>query len=129
MRRTVVALTSGVLLLTAATPAQAAGPAASLGATLGAILATSGSTGMSVRVDVAGRGEVFAHTAPTAVAPASTEKVITAFAALRVLGPTYRFATSLGSVVAPDRNGTIHGRLVLSAGGCGRQRSGQPHKE
>jgi D-alanyl-D-alanine carboxypeptidase/D-alanyl-D-alanine-endopeptidase (penicillin-binding protein 4) len=120
MRRTVVALAAGVVLLTApatAAPAQAAGPVTSLAASLDAILATSASTGMSVRVDVAGRGEVFSHTASTAVAPASTEKLITAYTALRVLGPTYRFATSLGSLVAADKNGTIHGRLVLSAGG------------
>ena len=34
-----------------------------------------------------------------------------------MLGPTYRFVTTVGSTVAADRNGTVHGPLVVSAGG------------
>lgn len=117
MRRTAAsALAAGALVLTVAAPASAQ-PRSSLAATLDAVLAASGSTGMSVRVDVAGSGEVFSHTASRPVAPASTEKLVTAYTALRVLGPSYRFVTSAGSSVAADRNGAVHGRLVISASG------------
>src|SRR4051794_33051310 len=95
---------SGALILAVAAPASAS-PRSSVAAQLDAILAGAGSTGMSVRVDVAGAGQVFSHTASRAVAPASTQKLITAFTALRVLGPGYRFVTSVGSPVAADRNG------------------------
>jgi D-alanyl-D-alanine carboxypeptidase/D-alanyl-D-alanine-endopeptidase (penicillin-binding protein 4) len=116
MRRTATALAVGALVLTVATPASAS-PGSSLATTLGTILATSGSTALSVRVDVAGSGEVFSHTASHAVAPASTQKLVTAFTALRVLGPSYRFVTAVGSPLAADKNGTLHGRLVVSASG------------
>ncbi len=117
MRRTVsTALCVGALVLGAAAPASAS-QRSGIATTLDAILATSGSTGMSVRVDVAGAGEVYSHGAGTAVAPASTEKLVTGFTALRVLGPAYRFTTTVGSVVAADKNGTLHGRLVVRVGG------------
>jgi serine-type D-Ala-D-Ala carboxypeptidase/endopeptidase (penicillin-binding protein 4) len=108
---------STALVLVATTPAFAAGPVSALDARLGSILAASGSTGMSVRVDVAGRGTVFTYSPSLQVAPASTEKLVTAFVALRVLGPGFRFVTKLGSTVAPDPHGVIHGRLVLTAAG------------
>jgi serine-type D-Ala-D-Ala carboxypeptidase/endopeptidase (penicillin-binding protein 4) len=111
------ALAAAALVLATAAPASAAGPVASMGHTLDAILAAAGSTGMSVRVDVAGRGEVYSHSASRTVPPASTEKLVTAYTALRVLGPSFRFVTRVGSTVAADKNGTIHGRLVVTGGG------------
>ncbi len=112
---TVALATSAVLVAVAAAPAGAASP--SLASQLGSALAGSGSTGMSVRVDVAGRGTVFTRTPALALSPASTEKLITAYTALRVLGPSHRFVTRVGSTVAPDPHGVIRGRLVVTAGG------------
>jgi D-alanyl-D-alanine carboxypeptidase/D-alanyl-D-alanine-endopeptidase (penicillin-binding protein 4) len=118
MRRLVLTLpATAALLLGTALPAGAVGPQAGLATTLDAILAGSGSTAMSVRVDVAGRGEVFSRTASRTVSPASTQKIVTGYTALRVLGPSYRFVTCVGSAVAADKNGTLHGRLVVTASG------------
>ena len=72
---------------------------------------------MSVRVDVAGTGTVFARGSSGAFNPASTEKLITGYTALRVLGLRHRFRTRIGSTVAADPHGVLHGPLVVTAGG------------
>lgn len=115
IRRTAV-LSSSVLVLALASPAYGTSQASSLDARLAQLLAGSGSTGLSVRVDVAGR-TVFSHSPARTVSPASTEKLITGFTALRVLGPAHRFVTRLGSTAPPDRQGVIRGQLVLTASG------------
>ncbi|MDX6229604.1 MAG: hypothetical protein QOI76_2994, partial [Frankiales bacterium] len=71
------------LVMIGSGPATASAPL--LATQLGRILATSGATAMSVRVDVAGRGTVFTHSASLALNPASTEKLLTGYTALRVL--------------------------------------------
>jgi D-alanyl-D-alanine carboxypeptidase/D-alanyl-D-alanine-endopeptidase (penicillin-binding protein 4) len=109
-----VACSAG-LLITGSGPATASTP--SLATQLGRILATGGATAMSVRVDVAGRGTVFTHSPSRALNPASTEKLLTGYTALRVLGPAHRFVTRVGSTVAADPHGVIRGRLVVTAGG------------
>jgi D-alanyl-D-alanine carboxypeptidase/D-alanyl-D-alanine-endopeptidase (penicillin-binding protein 4) len=109
-----VACSAG-LLVTGSAAATASVP--SLSTQLGRNLATSGATAMSVRVDVAGVGTVFTHSPSRALNPASTEKLITGYTALRVLGPGHRFVTRIGSTAAPDAHGVIHGRLVVTAGG------------
>lgn len=48
--------------------------------------------------------------------PASTQKVITALAALLQLGPDYRFTTSLESRGSQE-NGVLNGDLILRFGG------------
>lgn len=106
---------SVALVVTASSPATAAVP--SVATQLDRILAGGGATAMSVRVDIAGSGTVFAHSASRALNPASTEKLITGYTALRVLGPGHRFVTRIGSTVAADPHGVIHGRLVVTAGG------------
>jgi D-alanyl-D-alanine carboxypeptidase/D-alanyl-D-alanine-endopeptidase (penicillin-binding protein 4) len=111
----VAVLCSGGLLVAGSTSASASVP--SLATQLDQILAGSGATAMSVRVDVAGVGTVFTHSAGQALNPASTEKLLTGYTALRVLGPGHRFVTRIGSTVAADPHGVIHGRLVLTAAG------------
>lgn len=49
--------------------------------------------------------------------PASTTKLVTAAAALRILGPDHRFVTRVYATRAPDASGTVHGDLVLVGGG------------
>jgi D-alanyl-D-alanine carboxypeptidase/D-alanyl-D-alanine-endopeptidase (penicillin-binding protein 4) len=117
MRRTAAVLAASALVIAAAPPASASSSVSALGATLAAKLSASGATAMSVRVDVAGRGTVFTHSASLALNPASTEKLLTGYTALRVLGPGHRFVTRIGSTVAADPHGVIHGRLVVTAGG------------
>ena len=116
MRRTAAVLTSCTVVL-AVNGTGSASAASSLDALLAADLSASGSTAMSVRVDVAGAGTVFARGSSTALNPASTEKLITGYTALRVLGPRHRFVTRIGSTVAADPHGVLHGRLVVTAGG------------
>ncbi|BEP11768.1 hypothetical protein acdb102_00790 [Acidothermaceae bacterium B102] len=118
-RRTAAVLASCALVLAAAGPASAS-PSHSfdaLEAALDAGLAASGATAMSVRVDVAGAGTVFARGSSTALNPASTEKLITGYTALRVLGPAHRFRTRIGSTHAADPHGVLHGGLVVTGGG------------
>jgi D-alanyl-D-alanine carboxypeptidase/D-alanyl-D-alanine-endopeptidase (penicillin-binding protein 4) len=115
MRSTTALLASGALVLAVAQPASAA--TSSVESRLAALMSTSGATAMSVRVDVVGTGTVFAHSSSRAVNPASTEKLLTGWTALRVLGPAHRFVTRLGSTVAADPHGVLHGKLVLTAGG------------
>jgi D-alanyl-D-alanine carboxypeptidase/D-alanyl-D-alanine-endopeptidase (penicillin-binding protein 4) len=116
MRRTAAVFASGALVLAATGPASAS-RLSSLSARLADELSASGSTAMSVRVDVAGRGTVFARGSSVALNPASTEKLITGYTALRVLGPAHRFRTRIGSTHAPDREGVLHGGLVVTGGG------------
>ena len=79
-----------------------------LRAALGAsALATSG---IAV-VDSDGR-PLFMRRERTSMTPASTFKVLVGAAALETLGPGYRFATTLESVVAPV-DGTLAGNLYL----------------
>jgi D-alanyl-D-alanine carboxypeptidase/D-alanyl-D-alanine-endopeptidase (penicillin-binding protein 4) len=67
-------------------------------------------------VDVAGLGQVYRRTATAAASPASTEKLFTTFAALKVLGPSARFSTQVRAV--RPRVGTRQpGNLYLVGGG------------
>src|SRR5947207_642680 len=101
-----VACSSG-LVFTGSTSAFASVP--SLARQLNGIFATSGASALSVRVDVAGRGTVFSHSPARTLNPASTEKLITAYTALKVLGPAHRFVTKVGATVAPDSHGVVRG--------------------
>ena len=120
MRRHLVVLTASAgLVLGVAGPASATSvsPIGTVDASIAAALATSGATAISARVDVAGLGTVFTRTPGLALNPASTEKLITGYTALRVLGPSHRFVTRIGSTVAADPHGVLHGSLVVTAGG------------
>ena len=49
--------------------------------------------------------------------PASTTKLVTAAAALRILGPTHRFVTRVYATRPPDPSGVVDGDLVIVGGG------------
>lgn len=59
---------------------------------------------------------VYGHAPAGTFAPGSTYKIVTAAAALRVLGPQFRFHTVLGAA-APPAGGRIDGPVVLRGGG------------
>ncbi|MGH3442127.1 MAG: D-alanyl-D-alanine carboxypeptidase/D-alanyl-D-alanine endopeptidase [Nitriliruptorales bacterium] len=60
---------------------------------------------------------VLAHGADLPVLPASTQKLVTAAAALRGLGPDFRWATTLLATTSPTREGFLRGDLVLVGSG------------
>ncbi len=68
-------------------------------------------------VDVASGDEVFAWNASTALLPASTMKVITSGAALRNLGPAFRFSTEVLYDGKLGDDGVLHGNLYVRGGG------------
>ena len=105
--------------LVAATPtrsARATAMAYGLRAQVDAALRGSTAAGVSVAIDVAGLGAVERRAATTFRPPATTEKLYTVFAALRLLGPDYQSLTSLQSI-APVVAGHLTGDLYLVAGG------------
>jgi D-alanyl-D-alanine carboxypeptidase/D-alanyl-D-alanine-endopeptidase (penicillin-binding protein 4) len=59
---------------------------------------------------------VFEHNSNIGLAPASSQKVITAAAALEMLGPDFRFTTNFG-YTEPVQNGLLKGRLVIEGSG------------
>ena len=81
-------------------------------------LFSSADIGIQV-VDVATGEEVYAHRADEDFLPASVMKVVTAAAALRTLGPAYRFSTVLlrDEDVEIDEEGTLQGDLYVWGGG------------
>ena len=60
---------------------------------------------------------VFSRHADTALVPASNEKLPVTYAALRVLGPSFRFATEARGLGSLDEHGTWNGSLVLKGYG------------
>jgi D-alanyl-D-alanine carboxypeptidase/D-alanyl-D-alanine-endopeptidase (penicillin-binding protein 4) len=51
------------------------------------------------------------------LAPASIQKLITSAAALELLGPDYRFSTTLGYTGIIDNSGVLNGDIVIQGGG------------
>ena len=114
-RLLLAALSLSLLVLADPAPARAA-TASSLRAQVEAALNGSTARSVAVAVDVAGLGAVDRRGATAALPPASTEKLFTAEAALRLLGPSYRQQTTLRSVGV--RYGPLlRGDLYLVAGG------------
>jgi D-alanyl-D-alanine carboxypeptidase/D-alanyl-D-alanine-endopeptidase (penicillin-binding protein 4) len=60
---------------------------------------------------------LFAENPDLFVMPASTNKLVTAGAAMAVLGPNYQFATRVLADHRPDENGVINGNLYIVGGG------------
>ena len=98
---------------TAADPALVAALAGLLGSSaltgtgdVASALVTDGTTGVPI----------YELNADEAVAPASTLKAITAMAALDILGPAFRFHTTVVAGAAPT-GGVLSGDLVIRGGG------------
>lgn len=99
---------------------QGLGATRQLGAQLGQALSAraitaSGASHSCVVVAQAGQ-VIFSYHPDLAVAPASNMKLLTATAALDVLGPSYRFHTRLEASSAPV-GGVLDGNLYLVGGG------------
>lgn len=69
-----------------------------------------------VAIDDAGT-TLTARGAHRSLLPASTMKLVTAAAALRLFGPDHRFVTRVHATVAPDDTGVVDGDLVIVGGG------------
>jgi D-alanyl-D-alanine carboxypeptidase/D-alanyl-D-alanine-endopeptidase (penicillin-binding protein 4) len=74
-----------------------------------------GTTGVAV-IDATGRPLTTAR-AERPLLPASTMKLLTAAAALRILGPDHRFVTRVYATGPIDSTGVVDGDLVLVGGG------------
>src|SRR5690606_33662248 len=61
-------------------------------------------------------GQVTAYNVVVPVNPASTIKLVTNYAVLELLGPSYTWKTEL-YVDGPLRDGVLHGNLYLKGGG------------
>jgi len=90
--------TSGPTTVKATTTTLPLSPGAALGASLDAALAGSNSC-LTVE-DGTGR-LLYQHQPDTALIPASTQKLLVAAAALRTLGPSFRFTTQVVAPAAP----------------------------
>lgn len=60
---------------------------------------------------------VYARDPDRALVPASNQKLLTAATALRVLGPTFTFRTTLLATARPDTDGMLRGDLYLRGSG------------
>ena len=68
-------------------------------------------------VDVATGDELYAWDADAALVPASTMKIVTSAAALRTLGPTWRFHTALLHDGEVNAEGVLEGNLYVRGTG------------
>ena len=62
-------------------------------------------------------GGLYDHNGQLSLVPASNQKIITAAAALMLLGPDYRFTTRVLAAKMPNQNGTLYEDLYLVGGG------------
>lgn len=67
-------------------------------------------------VDPGNGEEILSYRPDQLLIPASTMKLITSATALRILGPDYRFTTSVAYNGSIDENGVLHGDLILKGG-------------
>ena len=107
-----LAVVAGLLLLLDFTPARAS--------SLEGLIARHGFATEAVGVvveDVATGQRLWAHRSGEAGLPASTLKLVTAWAALEALGPEHRFATRLWLSGTVDDAGMLAGDLMLEGGG------------
>jgi D-alanyl-D-alanine carboxypeptidase/D-alanyl-D-alanine-endopeptidase (penicillin-binding protein 4) len=106
-------------LASAANPKISAG-AQALQAELETLMKDRALRGAKVGVQVVSQEsgmEVFAYNANAEMTPASTVKVITAAAALKTLGPSYRFRTEVLMTGGLDGLGVLKGNLYFRGGG------------
>ncbi len=79
-----------------------------------AIAASPDTSCVAYRAD--GRS-VFEANGDLAVLPASNQKIVTTWAAIKILGPDTRFTTRVFAAVPPDEEGVVDGNLYLVGGG------------
>ncbi len=105
----------GIALIAALLCAAPAGAGADAAALDQAVQVEGATAGVYV-VDT-GSGEVVFSRGDQPMIPASTAKLLTAAAALRALGPDWRFTTSLETDGALGGDGTLDGDLYVVGGG------------
>jgi serine-type D-Ala-D-Ala carboxypeptidase/endopeptidase (penicillin-binding protein 4) len=111
----VAALAAGPLTRAGSAPSSTS----QLGADLDQILANQALAGAQVGLEVrdATTGDVlYEHNAQERLLPASNAKLFTSTAAMDVLGPDYRFTTSVSAAASPS-HGVLHGNLYLKGTG------------
>jgi D-alanyl-D-alanine carboxypeptidase/D-alanyl-D-alanine-endopeptidase (penicillin-binding protein 4) len=64
-------------------------------------------------VDLATGASLYAENADKLLLPASNTKLFTTATALALIGPDYKFLTTIESASKPDRQGRLHGDLVI----------------
>ncbi len=112
-------LTLASLLLPSALSANAAGVNTSLPAKVQKAMSANKLSNDSlalVEIPLNGPGTTTLINADKSLNPASTMKLVTTYAALELLGPTYQWKTEFYSD-GVLRNGTLHGNLYLKGGG------------
>jgi len=118
--RLALALLVASLGFGAARAAAGPSPQLPLGPALGASLHAAGigahQTG-AVAVDLTTGKVVFAHNSAVGYVPASNEKLPVTFAALKMLGPHFRFPTEVRGQGSLGADGTWSGNLVLKGYG------------
>jgi serine-type D-Ala-D-Ala carboxypeptidase/endopeptidase (penicillin-binding protein 4) len=105
----------GLLLLLCGVPASAA-PHKELARRVDAVLARADVVRgfWGVEIEDLDTGEVlYSHEADRLFSPASNTKLFTTAAALALIGPNYRFRTTIESAAPPDASGRLGGDLVL----------------
>lgn len=110
-----VLLSPGLIALTT-TAARAGTAAASLSAQVSAALRGSTARHIAYRVRVSGVGTI-SHDAGRASAPASNQKLFTTITLLQMLGPEFRYSTTVSGTSPIAPNGSLHGALVLRGSG------------
>lgn len=107
-----------ILLAVAALPAAALEAPDSLRARIDAALAAPALRGarVGVRVETEGGRLVYERSGDLALVPASNQKLLTALAAFRVLGPTHRFETQILADRLPDAQGAVDTLYVRGGG-------------
>jgi D-alanyl-D-alanine carboxypeptidase/D-alanyl-D-alanine-endopeptidase (penicillin-binding protein 4) len=121
MRRLILAfVAASVAWGTSQATAGPGSPQPALGSKLGAALHAPGippqQTG-AVAVDLASGKVLFAHNSAAGFVPASNEKLPVTYAALKVLGPHFRFPTEVRGQGSLGSDGTWTGNLVLKGYG------------
>lgn len=117
-------LTALACVLSSVVPARAEAPGGAPAASLEELLAsvakdklfTVAKLGLQV-VNLRTGEEVFARNADTALIPASTMKIVTSAAALKRLGPGYRFTTDISIDGEVDASGKLQGNLYVRGHG------------
>jgi serine-type D-Ala-D-Ala carboxypeptidase/endopeptidase (penicillin-binding protein 4) len=119
-RRIIVAICIAAVLLVGVTDGQAQTPPSPqqlLDRQLTRALADAGSRVGGLVIDIGDGATLYSRDATVARPPASVEKLYTTVAALNLLGPGARFATTMRGAGKLEAGGVWHGNLFLQGGG------------